>query len=60
MGVGECSDTRCDFRFICSCQSVQNLGLAVITMVAGVIVDHEGYFMLELFFIGWLLGKNLL
>jgi len=36
------------------CQSVQNLGLAVVSMFAGVIVDNGGYLMLELFFIGWL------
>uniref|UniRef100_U5ET16 Lysosomal dipeptide transporter MFSD1 n=1 Tax=Corethrella appendiculata TaxID=1370023 RepID=U5ET16_9DIPT len=36
------------------CQSVQNLGLAVISMITGVIVDKGGYFMLEIFFIGWL------
>lgn len=36
------------------CQSVQNLGLAVISMFSGLIVDEGGYFMLEIFFIGWL------
>lgn len=39
------------------CQSVQNLGLAVVSMFAGVIVDRGGYLMLELFFIGWLSGE---
>jgi MFS family permease len=39
------------------CQSVQNLGLAVVSMFGGVIVDRGGYLMLELFFIGWLSGK---
>lgn len=39
------------------CQSVQNLGLAVVSMFAGVIVDKGGYLMLELFFIGWLSGE---
>lgn len=39
------------------CQSVQNLGLAVVSMFAGYIVDKGGYLMLELFFIGWLSGK---
>lgn len=34
------------------CQSVQNLGLAVISIVAGIIVDHGGYYWLELFFMG--------
>jgi len=38
------------------CQSVQNLGLAVVSMIAGMIVDRGGYLMLELFFIGWLAG----
>uniref|UniRef100_A0A1B6D2G0 Lysosomal dipeptide transporter MFSD1 n=2 Tax=Clastoptera arizonana TaxID=38151 RepID=A0A1B6D2G0_9HEMI len=35
-------------------QAVQNLGLAVITMYAGMIVDNGGYLMLELFFLSWL------
>ncbi|XP_071453924.1 lysosomal dipeptide transporter MFSD1-like [Hetaerina americana] len=35
-------------------QSLQNLGLAVITMAAGSIVDKGGYFLLEVFFLGWL------
>ncbi|XP_074658451.1 lysosomal dipeptide transporter MFSD1-like isoform X2 [Tubulanus polymorphus] len=35
-------------------QSVQNLGLAVISLVAGIIVDGHGYLMLELFFLAWL------
>lgn len=39
------------------CQSVQNLGLAVVSMFAGVIVDKGGFLMLELFFIGWLSGE---
>ena len=39
------------------CQSVQNLGLAVVSMFAGYIVDKGGYLMLELFFIGWLSGN---
>lgn len=39
------------------CQAVQNLGLAVISMVSGMIVDNGGYFMLEIFFIGWLSSK---
>jgi MFS family permease len=39
------------------CQSVQNLGLAVVSMFAGYIVDKGGYLMLELFFIGWLSGE---
>ncbi len=35
-------------------QAIQNLGLALITMLAGFIVDHHGYIWLELFFIFWL------
>ncbi|CAN8021308.1 unnamed protein product [Ixodes persulcatus] len=33
--------------------SVQNLGLALISMVSGMIVDSSGYFMLEVFFLAW-------
>ncbi|KAG0426657.1 hypothetical protein HPB47_026252, partial [Ixodes persulcatus] len=33
--------------------SVQNLGLALISMVSGMIVDSSGYFMLEVFFLDW-------
>jgi len=36
-------------------QAIQNLGLAVITMMAGMIVDNHGYIWLELFFIFWLM-----
>ncbi|XP_043288687.1 major facilitator superfamily domain-containing protein 1-like [Venturia canescens] len=35
-------------------QAVQNLGLAVVSILAGMIVDAGGYLMLELFFLGWL------
>ncbi|XP_015610355.1 major facilitator superfamily domain-containing protein 1 [Cephus cinctus] len=35
-------------------QSIQNLGLAVVSILAGMIVDAGGYFMLEIFFLGWL------
>ncbi|KAK8784744.1 hypothetical protein V5799_008891, partial [Amblyomma americanum] len=35
-------------------QSVQNLGLAVIAMVSGMIVDSSGYFILEVFLMAWL------
>ena len=35
-------------------QAIQNCGLALITMVAGLIVDNHGYIWLELFFIFWL------
>ncbi|CAG9099040.1 unnamed protein product [Plutella xylostella] len=36
------------------CQAVQNLGLATVIILAGVIVDHYGYLMLEMFFLGCL------
>uniref|UniRef100_A0A1A9VXR8 Lysosomal dipeptide transporter MFSD1 n=1 Tax=Glossina austeni TaxID=7395 RepID=A0A1A9VXR8_GLOAU len=38
------------------CQSVQNLGLAVVTILSGLIVDksHGDYIWLELFYLGWL------
>lgn len=36
------------------CQSVQNLGLAVVSLLTGMIVDKFGYFMLEMFFLGCL------
>lgn len=45
------------FSFRYRCQSVQNLGLAVISLLSGVIVDNGGFFMLEIFFIGWLCSK---
>jgi len=32
-------------------QSIQNLGLAVMNIFTGLILDHYGYFMLEIFFI---------
>lgn len=35
-------------------QSVQNLGLAVVSILAGLIVDKSGYMMLEMFYIIWL------
>ncbi|KOC71151.1 Major facilitator superfamily domain-containing protein 1 [Habropoda laboriosa] len=35
-------------------QAVQNLGLAIVSILAGIIVDRGGYFMLEIFFLGWL------
>ena len=35
-------------------QAVQNLGLAVIALLAGLIVDHFGYLWLEIFFLSWL------
>ncbi|XP_014248154.1 major facilitator superfamily domain-containing protein 1-like [Cimex lectularius] len=36
-------------------QALQNLGLAVSTMLAGMVVDAGGYMMLEIFFIMWLI-----
>lgn len=42
-----------------SCQSVQNFGLAVVSILAGIIVDNGGFFMLEIFFLGWLGGVYL-
>lgn len=35
-------------------QSAQNLGLAVVALVAGVLVDKYGYMVLEAFFLIWL------
>ncbi|XP_077988681.1 lysosomal dipeptide transporter MFSD1-like [Glandiceps talaboti] len=35
-------------------QSIQNLGLAVIAIVAGKLVDVKGYLLLEVFFLAWL------
>ncbi|XP_002740942.1 lysosomal dipeptide transporter MFSD1-like [Saccoglossus kowalevskii] len=35
-------------------QSIQNLGLAVIAIVAGQMVDVKGYLLLEVFFLAWL------
>lgn len=40
-------------------QAVQNLGMAVVTMMAGRIVDGQGYLVLEVFFLGWLCRKLL-
>lgn len=36
---------------------MQNLGLAVVSLLSGIIVDNGGFFMLEIFFIGWLSGN---
>lgn len=35
-------------------QSAQNLGLAALSIVAGLIVDNNGYLILEIFFLAWL------
>ena len=40
-----------------SMQSVQNLGLAVISLVSGKLVDGSGYLVLEVFYLCWLCGK---
>lgn len=42
---------------ISSAQSVQNLGLAVVSILAGIIVDSGGYMILEIFFLAWLWGE---
>ena len=41
--------------FIGLMQAIQNLGLALITMVSGIVVDKLGYLWLECFFILWLI-----
>lgn len=46
-------------------QAVQNLGLAIVTIVSGLIVDKAGYLILEVFFlanlcIALIAGKSLL
>ena len=38
-------------------QSVQNLGLALVNMLGGTIVDNSGYLVLEVFFLACLCGK---
>ena len=35
-------------------QAIQNLGMALITMMSGSVVDNMGYLWLEYFFIFWL------
>lgn len=40
-------------------QSIQNLGLAVTAILAGLILDSKGYLYLELFFISCVSGKAL-
>ncbi|KAK2497711.1 hypothetical protein MC885_007651 [Smutsia gigantea] len=40
-------------------QSIQNLGLAIISIVAGMILDTRGYLFLEVFFIGCVSCGNL-
>lgn len=43
--------------FIFRAQSVENLGLAVISLLTGIIVDDEGYYMMELLFCFLLTGE---
>ena len=52
------NNIQMEVRLICffSMQSIQNLGLAVISQVAGKIVDQKGYLVLEVFFCAWLCG----
>ena len=45
--------------FFHSMQSIQNLGLAVISQVSGAIVDKDGYLILEVFFCVWMSGGSL-
>jgi hypothetical protein len=45
--------------FFIRIQSLQNLGLAVMINISGVIVDKGGYLLLEVFFLAWLFGKLL-
>lgn len=40
-------------------QSVQNLGLALISMLGGLIVEKKGYLILEMFYLVWLCGMLL-
>ncbi len=40
-------------------QSVQNLGLAVVPLIAGTLLDHNGYLILEVFFLVCLCCKCL-
>ena len=47
----------CVLCCVCSMQSVQNLGLATVSLAAGKIVDAKGYLLLEVFFLAWLCGK---
>ena len=35
-------------------QSIQNLGLAIVTLLAGMILDARGYILLEVFFLALL------
>ena len=37
-------------------QSIKNLGLAIVSMLAGMILDARGYILLEVFFLALLCG----
>ena len=39
-----------------SMQAIQNLGLAVVSLLAGMILDARGYILLEVFFLALLCG----
>ena len=41
------------------CQAIQNLGLAVISLLTGYIVQNAGYFWLEIFFFHCLSSMNI-
>ena len=41
-------------------QSIQNLGLALIILAAGAVVELKGYIVLEVFFLGWVCCKNII
>jgi len=45
------------FLWFYRAQSVENLGLAVVALLSGKIVDSDGYYMVELFFCTLLSGK---
>lgn len=45
-------------KYICfRVQAVQNMGLAVVSIITGIIVDKGGYLLLEIFFLGCLCGE---
>ena len=46
--------------FLClySMQAIQNLGLAVVAIAAGKIVDEKGYLVVLVFFLAWLCCKS--
>ena len=51
-----CVDNN-SFVFLLSMQSIQNLGLACVSIAAGKIVDAKGYLILEVFFMACLSSK---